>query len=50
MIKPQIALIVCFAFLLHRNFKPLFTAAAVDIAGWFASALILKERCDRAAL
>ena len=43
MIKPQIALIVCFAFLLNKNFKTLFTAAAVDIAGWFASALVLKK-------
>ena len=43
MIKPQIALIVCFAFLLHKNFKSLFTAAAVDIAGWIASALVLKK-------
>ena len=43
MIKPQIALIVCFAFLLHKNFKTLITAAVVDIAGWLASSFMLKK-------
>ena len=43
MMKPQDALIVCFAFLLHRNYKLLITAAIVDIAAWFTLSVIVHK-------
>ena len=34
MTKPQISMIICLVWLLNRKWKPLFTAAVIDIAGW----------------
>ena len=38
MMKPQIAAIICFAFLLRKQWKALFVAAAIVIGGWAVSA------------
>lgn len=43
MIKPQVALPVCFALLLRKNFKVLITAAAIDCAAWAVAAVITGQ-------
>lgn len=40
MTKPQISMIICLVWLLNRKWKPLITAAVIDIAGWAASSAI----------
>lgn len=40
MMKPQISMIICLVWLLNRKWKPLFTAAAIDILGWITTAVI----------
>lgn len=40
MMKPQIAMIVCFAYLLNRKWMPLFVAAAIDISGWICTSIV----------
>ena len=40
MTKPQISMIICLVWLLDRKWKPLFTAAVIDIAGWGATSVI----------
>lgn len=43
MVKPQVALPLCFALLLRKNFKVLLTAAAVDFAAWGIAALMTNK-------
>ena len=43
MIKPQVALPICFALLLRKNFKVFFTAAKTDLAAWGVAALITNQ-------
>lgn len=40
MMKPQIAMIVCFAYLLNRKWIPLLAAAAIDISGWICTSMV----------
>lgn len=43
MIKPQVALPICFALFLRKNFKVLFAAAAVDLEAWGVAALMTNQ-------
>lgn len=43
MIKPQTALIICFAFLLAKKIRPLIVAAAVDVVAWISTTLLLER-------
>lgn len=43
MVKPQVALPICFALLLRKNFKVLFTAAALDLATWGVAAFMTNQ-------
>ena len=43
MVKPQVALPICFALLLRKNFKVLTIAALIDFAAWGAAALITNQ-------
>lgn len=43
MVKPQVALPICFALLLRKNFKVLLTAAAIDLAAWLVACLMTGE-------
>lgn len=43
MVKPQVALPICFALLFRKNFKVLSTAALIDCAAWGISALITNQ-------
>lgn len=42
MVKPQVTAVVCVIYLLNRRWKPLFFAAAIDIAGWAVTCLLTK--------
>ncbi len=39
MMKPQIAAVICLIYLFTKQWKPLFTAAAIVIAGWAATCI-----------
>ena len=43
MIKPQTALIICFAFLLIKSFKPIIIAATLDIFGWLVTSVLINK-------
>ena len=43
MVKPQVALPICFALLLRKNFKVLTIAALTDFASWGAAAFITNQ-------
>ena len=43
MVKPQIALPICFALLLRKNFKVLTVAAVIDFASWGAAAFMTNQ-------
>ena len=43
MVKPQDALIICFAFLLGKRFMPLVVAAVVDLAAWLCVSLMTSR-------
>ncbi len=43
MVKPQVALPICLALLLRKNFKVLLTAAAIDFAAWLVACLMTNE-------
>ena len=43
MVKPQVALPICLALLLRKNFKVLLTAALVDVTAWGIAALMTNE-------
>lgn len=43
MVKPQVALPICFALLLRKNFKVLLTAAAIDLAAWLVACVMTGE-------
>ena len=43
MVKPQVALPICLALLLRKNFKVLLTAAAIDLAAWLVACLMTGE-------
>ena len=43
MVKPQVALPICFALLLRKNFKVLTVAAVVDFAAWGIAALMTNQ-------
>lgn len=40
MMKPQISMIICLVWLFNRKWKPLFTAATIDILGWITTSVI----------
>ena len=43
MIKPQAALLFCFAFLMMKKFLPLFIAAVIDIIAWLGTSLLVNK-------
>ncbi len=43
MVKPQVALPICFALLLRKNFKVLLTAAIMNFLAWGAAALMTNQ-------
>ena len=43
MVKPQIALPICFALLLKKNFKILTVAALIDLAAWGIASLLTNQ-------
>lgn len=43
MVKPQVALPICFALLLRKNFKVLTVAAVIDFAAWGIAALMTNQ-------
>ena len=43
MVKPQVALPICFVLLLRKNFKVLITAALIDCAAWGIAALMTNQ-------
>lgn len=42
MVKPQNAMIICFALLLRKNFAALIIAAVIDISAWFAASVMTE--------
>lgn len=43
MVKPQVALPICFALLLRKNFKALIVAAVIDLSAWGIAALLTNQ-------
>ncbi|MBD3879581.1 MAG: DUF2029 domain-containing protein [Quinella sp. 1Q5] len=43
MIKPQVALPICFALLLRKNLKALIVAAVIDLSAWGIAALLTNQ-------
>ena len=43
MVKPQTALIVCFAFIIMKHIIPVIIAAFIDITAWFAASLLTHK-------
>ena len=43
MVKPQLALLICFAFLLQKNYRPLIVAALIDLSAWAVTSIMVER-------
>lgn len=43
MVKPQVASLICLAFILLGHFRPVILAAVIDIAGWGVTSVLVKK-------
>ncbi|MBR1580791.1 MAG: DUF2029 domain-containing protein [Selenomonadaceae bacterium] len=43
MVKPQAALLICFAFLLKKNYRPLIVAALIDLGAWAVTSIMVER-------
>ncbi|MBR1727999.1 MAG: DUF2029 domain-containing protein [Selenomonadaceae bacterium] len=43
MVKPQVAIPICFWLLLRKNFKVIITAAVIDLSAWLIASLLIKK-------
>ncbi|MBR1728000.1 MAG: DUF2029 domain-containing protein [Selenomonadaceae bacterium] len=43
MVKPQVAIPICFWLLIRKNFKVIMIAAVIDLSAWLISSLLIKK-------
>ncbi|MBQ9479525.1 MAG: DUF2029 domain-containing protein, partial [Selenomonadaceae bacterium] len=43
MVKPQAALLICFAFLLQKKYRPLIVAALIDLSAWAVTSIMVER-------
>ena len=43
MVKPQTTLLICLAFLLMKQYKPLIVAAAIDLTAWVTTSILIGQ-------